>query len=53
MMATKDPLWLGRKPLRILCCKDVEVRGNTFIGEDIGSEPVEIIESEDVKLRKQ
>jgi hypothetical protein len=52
MMVTKDTLWLGKKPLRILYSKNVEVRGNKFIGEDIISEPVEIIKSEDVKLRK-
>jgi len=49
MMVTKDTLWLGKKPLRILYCKNVEVRGNKFIGEDIRCEPVEIIKSEDVK----
>ena len=50
MMVTKDTLWLGKKPLRILYSKNVEVRGNKFIGEDISSEPVEIIKSEDVKM---
>jgi hypothetical protein len=29
------------------------VRGNKFIGEDIVSEPVEIIKSEDVKMGSQ
>ena len=49
-MVTKDTLWLGKKPLRILYSKNVEVRGNKFIGEDISSEPVEIIKSENVKI---
>jgi hypothetical protein len=53
MMVTKDTLWLGKKPLRILYSKNVEVRGNKFIGEDISSEPVEIIQSEDVKMGNQ
>jgi len=39
---------LGKKPLRILYCKNVEVRGNKFIGEDIVSDPVEIIKSENI-----
>jgi hypothetical protein len=53
MMVTKDTLWLGKKPLRILYCKNVEVRGNKFIGEYISREPVEIIKSEDVKMGNQ
>ena len=52
MMVTKDTLWLGKKPIRILYSKNVEVRGNKFTGADIINEPVEIIKSEDVKLRK-
>jgi|TARA_B100000315_G_scaffold145655_1_gene134536 hypothetical protein len=51
MITTRDTLWLGKKPLRILYSKNVEVEGNKFTGEDISSEPVRIIKSEDVKIR--
>jgi len=53
IMVTKDTLWLGKKPIRILYSKNVELRGNKFIGEDISSEPVEIIKSEDVTIGNQ
>ena len=53
MMVAKDTLWLGKKPIRILYSKNVELRGNKFIGEDISSEPVEIIKSEDVTIGNQ
>jgi hypothetical protein len=52
MMVSKDTLWLGKKPIRILYCKNVDVRGNKFIGEDIVSDPVEIIKSEEVKQKE-
>ena len=41
-----------REPIRILYSKYLEMRGNKFIDEDISSEPVEIIKSEDIKLKK-
>jgi hypothetical protein len=52
LMVSKDTLWLGKKPLRILYSKNVDVRGNKFIGEDIVSDPVEIIKSEEVKQKE-
>jgi len=48
----KDTLWLRKKPLRILDCKNVKVGGNKFMGENIKSDPVEIINSEDVSQTK-
>ena len=52
IMVTKDTLWLGKKTIRILYSKNVEVEGNKFTGTDIISEPVEIIKSEDVKQKE-
>jgi len=41
-----------KEPIRILYSKYLEVRGNKFIDEDISSELVEIIKSEEVKQKE-
>ena len=48
----EDTLWSGKKPIRILYCKNVDVGGNKFRGEDIMSDPLEIINFEGVKQKK-
>ena len=48
--AEKDTLWLGKKPLRILYCRNVEIGKQIINNRVMNLEQIEIIDSENVNL---
>jgi hypothetical protein len=48
----KDTLWLGKKPVRILYSRDVEIGPQEFVGDDFeDGEQYEIVSSENVVIK--